>query len=51
MRLLGLGKVMFSTAGSNFDLVGLPKAEVQALVEELETKLRRRMEVAPNEEI
>lgn len=51
MRLLGLGKVMFSTAGSNFDLVGLPKAEAQALVEELETKLRRRMEVAPNEEI
>ncbi len=49
MRLFGLGKVMVSTGGSNFDISGLEKAQAQALIEELEQKLRARIEVRDEE--
>ncbi len=49
MRLLGIGKIMLSTGGSNFELVGLDKATAQTVIEELEEKLRRRIEEKNNE--
>lgn len=51
MRLMGLGRIMLSTGGSNFDLDGLEKSQAQALIEELEGKLRARIEVQGHEKI
>ncbi len=51
MRLFGLGKVMLATGGSNFDLAGLEKQTALALIEDMESKLRARIEVQGHEEI
>ncbi len=51
MRLFGLGKIIFSTGGSNFDLIGLKKADAQAVIEEIEARLRARVEENGHEEI
>ncbi len=51
MRLMGLGRITLSTGGSNFDLDGLEKSQAQALIEELEGKLRARIEVQGHEKI
>ncbi len=51
MRMLGIGNVMIATGGSNFELIGMNKAEAQALIENLEEKLRARLEEKRNEEI
>ncbi len=51
MRMLGIGKIMLSTGGSNFELIGLDKKEAQALIEDIEEKLRTRIEAQRNEEI
>ncbi len=51
MRLFGLGKIIFSTGGSNFDLAGLDKTEALAIIEEIEARLRARVEENTDEEI
>ncbi len=51
MRLFGLGKIIFSTAGSNFELLGLARDDAQALIEDIEARLRARIEENSDEEI
>ncbi len=51
MRLLGLGSVTVSTAGSSFQVTGLSKETAHRLVEELESRLRARVEENGHEEI
>lgn len=51
MSLFKISKVIFATGGSNFDLIGLDKANAQQLIEEVEGLLRQRIEVNANEEV
>ncbi len=51
MQLFKIGKVIFSTGGSNFELIGLDKAVAHTLIEEVEELLRTRIEVNANEEV
>ncbi len=51
MQLFKIGRVLFSTGGSNFELKGLDKEDAHKLIEEIEELLRARIEVNENEEI
>ncbi len=51
MMLLSISGVTISTAGSNFDLACLSKADADAMIEALEKNLERRVEELKNEEI
>ncbi len=51
MRLFKIGKVTFSTGGSNFELMGLDRKTALMLVDEVENLLRARIEVNGNEEV
>ncbi len=51
MRLFGIGKIIFSTGGSNFELVGMDKNEAQRMIDEVEARLRARVEEHTDEEI
>ena len=51
MQLFKTGKVIFATAGSNFEISGLDREVALKLVEEVEDLLRKRIEVNTNEEI
>ncbi len=51
MRLFKIGKVIFATGGSNFELTGLDKDLAHKIIEEVEELLRTRIEVNANEEI
>ncbi len=51
MRLFGLGKIIVSTGGSNFDIIGLDKTEAQKIIDEIEARLRNRIEEQHNETI
>ena len=51
MMLLQLSGVTISTAGSNFDLACLSKADADAMIETLEGYLEKRVEEKANEEI
>ena len=51
MMLLKLSGVTISTAGSNFDISTLTTAEADAMVDELEQYLEKRIEELKNEEI
>ncbi len=51
MQLFKIGKVMFATGGSNFDLTGLDKAVAHTLIKEVEVLLRARIEENTDEDI
>lgn len=51
MMAFKLGRVMLSTAGSNFALDGLDKNTAQTMIAEVEEYLRRRVEENGNEKI
>lgn len=51
MMLMHLSGVTISTAGSNFNLACLSKADADAMIETLETYLEKRAEEKPDEEI
>ncbi len=51
MRLFKLGKVVFATGGSNFEIIGLDNKVAHELIEEVEELLRNRIEVNANEEV
>ncbi len=51
MMIFKLKGVIFSTAGSNFELFGLSKEVSEKLVEEVETYLKKRVEVLSNEKV
>ncbi len=44
LHLFGLGKIIVSTGGSNFDIIGLDKANAQVIINEIESRLRARIE-------
>lgn len=51
MMMLKLSDVTISTAGSNFDLSTLTTTEADAMIDELEKYLNKRIEAQKNEEI
>ncbi len=51
MMLLGLSGVTISTAGSNFNLACLSRADADAMIETLEGYLEKRVEEKANEEV
>ena len=51
MMALGISGVTVSTAGSNFDLATLTRAEADAMISELEEWLEKRIKEKKNEEI
>ncbi len=51
MRIFGIGKIIFATGGSNFDISGIALNEAKKIIEEVEERLRKRIEVIENEEI
>ncbi len=51
MMAFKLKGVIFSTAGSNFELVGLNKEVAEKLVDEVESYLKKRVEVLSNEKV
>ncbi len=51
MRLLGLGSILLSTGGSSFSLDCLEKQLAQTIIEDMEEKLRSRIEVQRHEEV
>ncbi len=51
MMLLSLSGVTISTAGSNFDLACLSRADADAMIEALEENLEKRVEEKDDEEI
>ena len=51
MMLLGLSGVTISTAGSNFNLACLSKADADRMIETLEGYLEKRVEEKANEEV
>ncbi len=51
MMAFKLKGVIFSTAGSNFELFGLNKEVAEKLVEEVENYLKKRIEVLSNEKV
>lgn len=44
MLIFKLGGITFSTAGSNFELVGLDRDEAKEIIQELEASLNKRIE-------
>lgn len=51
MLLMKLGGVSISTAGSNFNIACIDKAQAQKMVDELEEYLEKRLEAESDEEI
>ncbi len=51
MTAFGIAKVILATGGSNFDIAGLDKAVAEQLVEEVEQRLRERIEGLRHEEV
>ncbi len=51
MRIFGIGRILFSTGGSNFDISGIAASDAAKIIQEIEGRLRQRIEVIENEEI
>ncbi len=51
MRIFGIARIMFSTGGSDFDLSGIDVKEAKRIIDDIEEKLGKRIEVIKNEEI